>query len=147
MAKINQRIAEDVRIAKSRAKENIIKSKNLPETTFRRLRKLNWLEEIIKGWYILKPPAVNSDISTLWYSSFWTFLKYFLSEKYNKDYCLAPVSSLFLKTEANTIPNQVVIILKNGGGRTLQLPFKTSLLFYSDKKKFPTNIENFQEPL
>ena len=144
MEKINQRIAEDVRIAKSRAKENIIKSKNLPETTFRRLRKLNWLEEIIKGWYILKPPAVNSDISTLWYSSFWTFLKYFLSEKYNKDYCLAPVSSLFLKTEINTIPNQVVVILKNGGGRTLQLPFKTSLLLYSDKKKFPKNIENFR---
>lgn len=144
MTKMNQRIAEDVRIAKKAAKENIIKSKSLPEMTFRRLRRLNWLEEIIKGWYILKAPAVNSDASTLWYSSFWTFLKYFLSENYNKNYCLAPVSSLFLKTEANTIPSQVVVILKNGGGRILQLPFKTSLLFYSDKKRFPKNIENFR---
>ena len=144
MEKMNQRIAEDVKIAKSIAKENIIKSKNLPEMTFRRLKKLNWLEEIIKGWYILKTPVVSSDVSTLWYSSFWTFLKYFLSENYNKSYCLAPSSSLFLKTESNTIPNQVVIILQSGGGRTLQLPFKTSLLFYSDKKKFPKNIENFR---
>ena len=53
-------------------------------------------------------------------------------------------SSIFFKTEANTIPNQVIVILKNGGGRKLQLPFNTSLFFYSDKKKFPRNIENFR---
>ena len=142
---MNKKIAEDVRIAKNVAKENIIKSQNLPDMTFRRLRKLNWLEEITKGWYILKTPTTNVDISTLWYSSFWTFLKYFLSENYNGNYCLNPISSIFLKTESNIVPNQVVIILNNGGGRTLHLPFKTSLLFYSDKKIFPKNvIDNFR---
>ena len=54
MKKMNKKIAEDIKIAKNTAKENIIKSKDLPDMTFRRLRKFNWLKEITRGWYILK---------------------------------------------------------------------------------------------
>lgn len=141
---MNQKLAEDLKIAKDTAREHIIKSGDLPVMTFRRLKKLNWLREITKGWYMLKTPDADDGESTLWYTNFWAFLKYFLSENYKADYCLNPLSSIFLKTESNTIPNQVIVILKSGGGRTLKLPFETSILFYRDEKNFPVNTEEFK---
>lgn len=141
---MNKKLAEDLKIAKGKARDNIVRSGDLPDMTFRRLKKLNWLSEITRGWYILKTPDVDNGESTLWYASFWTFLKYFLVENYKDEYCLNPLSSIFLKTESNTIPSQVVIILKSGGARTLKLPFDTSIVFYPEKKNYPENIEEFR---
>ncbi len=141
---MNKKLAEDLRIAKEKARENIIKSNDLPTMTFRRLKKLNWLWEITKGWYILKTPDVAEGETTIWWANFWGFLKHFLTKNYGDDYCLNPLSSIILKTEASTIPNQVVVILREGGGRTLKLPFETSILFYRDKKNFPELIEKFK---
>lgn len=141
---MSKKLAEDLRIAKDKAREHIIKSGDLPVMTFKRLKKLNWLKEITKGWYILKTPDTDPGESTLWYANFWAFLKYFLVENYEADYCLNALSSIFLKTESSVIPNQVIVILKNGGGRTLELPFKTSILFYRDEKNFPIDIEEFK---
>ncbi len=141
---MNKKLAEDLKIAKKLANENIIQSSNLPEMTFRRLKKLNWLKEITKGWYILKSPEVNDGESTIWYANFWAFLRLYLEKKYKNEYCLNPTSSIFLKTESNIVPVQVVVILKRGGSRTLALPFGTSILFYQDKKRFPENIEEFR---
>src|SRR5690606_17461138 len=57
------------------------------------------------------------------------------------DYCLSAMSSIHLKTESTTIPKQIIIILKSGGNRIMDLPFDTSVMFYKDKKNFPTQVE------
>ena len=141
---MSKKLAVDLKIAKGKARDNIVKSSDLPEMTFRRLKKLNWLSKITRGWYILKTPDVDDGESTLWYANYWIFLNFFLAENYKDEYCLNPLSSIFLKTESNAIPNQVVIILKNGGARTLKLPFETSIVFYPEKKNYPENIEEFK---
>ncbi len=138
---MNKKLAEDLKLAKEKSRDNIIKSSDLPDTLFRRLRKLNWLSEIIKGWYILKTPDADDGESTLWYGNFWSFINYYLSEKYNNDYCLSAMSSIYLKTESTSIPEQVIVILRSGGNRTMELPFGTSVLFYQDKKNFPEAVE------
>ena len=138
---MNKRLAGDLKVAKENSRENIIKSSDLPDTLFRRLRKMNWLSEIIKGWYILKTPDADDGESTLWYANYWSFINYYINENYNNAYCLSAMSSIYLKTESTTIPNQVIVILKSGGNRTLELPFGTSVMFYQDKKNFPEDIE------
>lgn len=138
---MNKKLAEDLKIAKEKSRDNIIKSSDLPNTLFRRLRKMNWLSEIIRGWYILKTPDADDGESTLWYGNFWSFINYYLNEKYNNDYCLNAMSSIYLKTESTTIPEQVIIILRSGGNRTMKLPFDTSIMFYHDKKNFPVATE------
>lgn len=138
---MNKKLAEDLKVAKEKSRDNIIKSSDLPDTLFRRLRKMNWLSEIIKGWYILKTPDADDGESTLWYGHFWSFINYYLNEKYNNNYCLSSMSSIYLKTESTTIPEQVIVVLKSGGNRTMELPFGTSIIFYQDKKNFPKTIE------
>ncbi len=138
---MNKKLAEDLKTAKEKSRDNIIISSDLPNTLFRRLRKLGWLSEIIKGWYILKTPNADNGESTLWYENFWSFINYYLNEKYGSDYCLSAMSSIFLKTESTTIPEQIIVILRSGGNRTMELPFATSILFYQDKKNFPEVIE------
>jgi hypothetical protein len=138
---MNTLLAKDLKIAKEKTRENIIQSKDLPKGTFQRLRKLEWLSEICRGWYILKTPDVKDGESTLWYANFWSFLKYYLQEHYQNDYCLNPISSIYLKTESGVIPDQVIVMLKSGG-QTLSLPFGTSVLLYTEKKNFPKHLEN-----
>ncbi|MEI8347612.1 MAG: Fic family protein, partial [Pseudomonadota bacterium] len=139
---MNKLLAEDLKKARRLAQENIIDSTKLPNASFRRLKKLGWLAEIIRGWYILKTPEAAEGESTLWYANFWPFLKVYLQKNYKDDYCLNPTSSLFLKTDCNVVPKQVVVILKTGGTRTLDLPFNTSIFFYVEKTNFPTEVED-----
>src|SRR3989338_9036927 len=141
---MNKKLAEDLKVAKEMSRENIIKSSDLPKTLFRRLRKMNWLSEIISGWYILKRPDADDGESTLWYTNYWSFMKYYLNEKYDGEYCLNAMSSIFLRTESTIIPEQVIVILKNGGNRNMDLPFGTSIVFYQDKKNFPEDREDFR---
>jgi prophage maintenance system killer protein len=138
---VNKKLAQDLKEAKKKSRDNIIKSSDLPDTLFRRLRKLGWLSEIIKGWYILKTPDADDGESTLWYANFWSFINYYLNEKYENGYCLSAMSSIYLKTESTTIPEQIIVILKSGGNRTMDLPFGTSVMFYQDKKNFPEDTE------
>lgn len=141
---MNSKLVDDLRTAKEISKDNIVKSSDLPNMVFRRLKKMNWLSEIIKGWYILKTPDADDGESTLWYGNFWSFINYYLSEKYNNDYCLSAMSSIYLKTESTIIPEQIIVILKNGGNRTMELPFGTSVVFYQDKKNFPEDVEEYK---
>jgi len=138
---MNKLLASDLKKAKSISFENIIDSTMLPLPSFRRLKKLGWLAEIIRGWYILKTPDVQVGESTLWYANFWSFLRCYLEKNYKNNYCLNPTSSLLLKTDSAIIPKQVVIVLSHGGTRTLNLLFDTSLFFYVEKTNFPTDIE------
>jgi prophage maintenance system killer protein len=141
---MTEKLVTDLKLAKQVARENIIKSTDLPQMTFRRLKTLNWLSEIIKGWYILKTPDADNGESTLWYSNFWSFFKFYLEENYKDNYCLNPLASIFLKTESNIIPDQVIVILKTGGARRIELPFKTSILFYVEKNNFPVELEEYR---
>lgn len=96
----------------------------------------NWLQEIIRGWYILVRPDVATGDTAAWYANFWDFLRVYLPHRFGDDYCLAAESSLDLHTENPTIPSQVVVIAKQGAGNT-KFMYDTSLLAYVDDKNFP----------
>lgn len=134
-------LAEDLLLAKQQEKDGIIKGVDLERGPRERLVRLEWLKEIIRGWYVLHTPNSNLGDSTTWYISYWAFVRYYLTDLHKNDYCLSAESSLHLHSGSNIIPQQTIVILRSGGSRTIDLPHKTSLLLYLDKNAFPEEIE------
>ena len=64
-----------------------------------------------------------------------------MQERFDQDYCLSAESSLDIHTANNVIPQQVVVICKNGGNYMLPLPHNTSIVIYQDLNNFPYEIE------
>lgn len=98
-----------------------------------------WLQEIIRGWYMLVRPDVATGDTAAWYVNFWDFIRVYLGHRFGTDYCLTAESSLDLHIENPTVPKQVVAMVKRGAGLT-KLMYDTSLMTYTDIKNFPTEI-------
>ena len=39
-----------------------------------------WLQEVIRGWYMLVRPDVAAGNSSAWYANFWDFVRVYLSD-------------------------------------------------------------------
>ncbi len=98
-----------------------------------------WLQEIIRGWYILVRPDTATGDTAAWYANFWDFVRVYLQHRFGNEYCLAAESSMELHTANNRIPQQVIVIVKQGAG-IQRLMYETSLLMYAESKDFPEEI-------
>ncbi len=96
-----------------------------------------WLQEIIKGWYLLTRPDVRPGDSSSWYANFWEFLSVYLCHFYGKKYCLSAENSLALHVGMTVVPKQVIVIAPKGRGAPIPLPFDTSLLIYATSEPLP----------
>ncbi len=130
---------ERVKSITSHRNADIIQSKEMERTDRELLLRTQWLQEIIKGWYMLVRPDLADGDSTAWYTNFWDFLRVYLEERFGDQYCLSVESSLDLYTQSSFIPKQVVIVVPQGGSNTYSLPYDTSLLIYNDAKNFPSD--------
>lgn len=115
---------------------NIVRSQQMVRKDRELLVRTKWLQEIIKGWYLLVKPDISSGDSSAWYASFWDFLRIYLDYRFEDNYCLSAENSLDLHTGSSTIPKQVIVL--SGEGNILQeLPFDTSILVYYDPDRIP----------
>lgn len=87
---------------------DIIQSKEIKRADRELLIRANWLQEIMRGWYMLVRPDIAANDSAAWYANFWDFLSVYLGKRFGKNYCLSAESSLGLYTEASLIPKQVM---------------------------------------
>lgn len=117
-----------------KSNRTIFQSSEFSRVHRERLVKAGFLVEIIKGWLLVADPTKRAGESTLWYANFWNFLSVFLEERFGKNYCLSAESSLAIHVGSTTIPLQVTVITERASGRTIELPFKTSLFLYQDAK-------------
>jgi hypothetical protein len=142
---INKVLKNAKKIAKQN-KANIIQSHQLIRSDRELLLKTNWIQEIIKGWYILINPAEQQNTSTIWYANFWDFLRLYLKSRFDNKYCLSAENSLDLHTNSTIIPKQVIVIVTHGGsGKSLDLLFDTSVLIYSDEKSIPKKTDSVKD--
>lgn len=118
-------------------KGHVIRSEQMSRGDRELLVKAGWLQEIIKGWYLLVRPGVGPGDSSAWYASFWDFLRIYLAHHYGSDYCLSAENSLDLHTQSSIIPKQVIVIAVSGKGAPQELPYNTSIFVYSDPDKIP----------
>lgn len=139
---LNNEIAsalERVRHTAQLAGGNFIRSGNIARSDRELLLRTRWIEPIIKGWYMLVKPEVMPGESSIWFANFWKFIAAYLESLYGKEYCLGAENSLDIHTEATSIPEQVIVIVKAGGGAPVKLPFNTSIFPYKDAKNLPEN--------
>lgn len=116
---------------------NILRSLQMSRKDRELLLRKKWLVEIIKGWYLLTRPDISPGDSSIWYASFFDFLRIYLHFHYKDNYCFSAENSLDLHTGNTAIPKQVIVISQKGGGSPQEFPFLTSLFVYSDPKKIP----------
>jgi hypothetical protein len=105
------------------------------------LTKRGFLVEVIKGWYALTTPQAEPGDTTFWHAHFWGFASAYLRHRFGVDYSLSAEHSLDLWTGNTQTPSQLIVIAGKGGTSTVQLPNRTSLLLYADKKNLPKPTE------
>jgi len=133
-------VAQALKRVQKAAKANgghIVRSLQIKREDREILVRTKWLQEIIKGWYLLVKPDLSAGDSSAWHANFWDFLRLYLSHYYGTTYCLSAESSLDLHTGNTVIPRQVIVISAKGGGAPLELPFETSVYVYKDPINLP----------
>ncbi len=138
---VNKPLADAVSRVHQAAKKYggaIAASRDIERADRELLIRTNWLQEIIRGWYILTRPDISPGDTSAWYANFWDFIRIYLEETYETQYCLSAENSIDLHVGNPTIPKQVIAIVKKGGGNPVLLPFETSILVYPDPKNFPS---------
>lgn len=138
------RLAEALRSARRAADSNgaeIIRSDQITRSERELLLQNQWIEEIIRGWYLLGRPDIRAGDSSRWYAHFWDFLALYLHHRFGREYCLSAESSLDVHSELSSIPHQVIVIVPKGGGKPIELPYETSAYLYTDLKNLPQERE------
>ena len=130
-------LAASLEVLRKAERDRVVRSSEIGRTHRERLLRNGFLEEVVKGWLIVTNPSFQKGSSTSWYVSFWSFIRRYLTERFDDGYCLSPEASVKIHTDSTVVPSQVVVITKKKGVQNLSLPFNTSLLMYQDKRNFP----------
>lgn len=135
-----ERLAQDLEVLHLAQREGVVQTAALLRTRRERLLQAGFLQEVVKGWFIVTAPALSAapdGSSTAWYASFWAFMRQYLHIRFGDAYCLSPEASLLRHVQSSLIPRQVIVVTESGSNQVLTLPFGTSLLLYKDAVNFP----------
>src|ERR1041385_2050841 len=141
---IHKKLADALQRATRISRKQVVKSGSLGRGDRQLLTERGYLQEILRGWYLLGRPIDKAGDSTAWYGAFWDFLSVYLEERFGTDYCLSASSSIDIHVGANVIPQQVIAVTAHGGAMRLQLPHNTSVLIYADEKNIARTVEVVQ---
>src|SRR5208282_1577378 len=138
---VHSKLADALERATKVARRNFLHTSDLSRGDRNYLLPRGYLQEIIKGWYLLTRPVEHPGESTAWYASFWDFLAVYLESRFGTDYCLSAPSSLDLHIGGNVVPQQVVVMSTKGSSGRVDLPHNTSMVVYQDRKNIPAAVE------
>lgn len=140
---LSQTIAQALKRVKQTTKSrgvDILRTEELSRSDRELLLRTSWLQEVMKGWYMLVRPDTAEGDSAAWFANFWDFVRVYLTYRFKNKYCLSASASLALITEVSSIPRQITVIAQKGGANTHSLMHDTSILMYEDVKNFPSDI-------
>ena len=124
------------------AKDDVIRTGDMSRADRELAQETGWLHPVINGWYLVGSEATAQPGSTvLWHSHFWAFTKRYLAERFGEGYCLNAEASLDLHVGSTTVPKQLIVMTKEGGATTVQLPDSTSIQTYPDPGNLPEETE------
>jgi len=131
MASMDQLLAESLERLHDLQQRNpnlVIKgTEALQRVHLKRLLDNGWLTEVMKGWYIPSRPGSEGD-TTVWYTSYWYFVKTYLQSRYGDDWIIMPEQSLDIISGKTTVPDQLIIKSPNAGNTVVNLPYGHSIL-------------------
>ena len=130
MAMPHEKLAQSLEILKALQDQGVIaiQAKHLSRTHRTRLIKNGFLQEVIKGWYIISSYRDLPGESTAWYTSFWDFVGAYLSKRLINDWCLSPEQSLLIHADNWTIPRQLLVRSSKGNNNVILFPHNTSIV-------------------
>lgn len=109
----------------------------ISRTHLNRLLANGWLQEVMKGWYIPSRPGSEGD-TTVWYTSYWHFVRAYADSRFGFDWCLSADSSLDFHSGKTTVPGQLILKSPKASNNIVSLPYGHSLLPL--KSELPQNI-------
>lgn len=112
-----------------------IRSSDLTRTHKERLCHNGFLQEVIKGWYILSRPDEAKGESTTWYASYWQFCADYLESRMGDNWCLSPEQSISIHSQNWRVPHQLIVRTTKARNNITKLPHGTSL--FDIKLKLP----------
>ncbi len=129
MATPSVKLAESLEVLRAiqQGGAEAIRSSNLSRIHRERLLKNGFLQEVMKGWYVLAHPDEQAGESTAWYASFWGFCAAYLGDRFRQNWCLSPEQSLFLHAGNWAVPGQLLVRTPKGGNKPTELPHGTSI--------------------
>jgi len=129
MANSHEKLAESLQALKVLQEHRIVAvcSGDLTRTHRERLVKNGFLQEVMKGWYILARPDEVTGESTAWYATFWSFCAAYLKERFGTNWSLSPEQSVLLHAGNMKIPNQLLVRSSKARNKITTLPHDTSL--------------------
>lgn len=138
MATIEQLMAdslEQLHILQQQNPNLVLKgTEQLSRVHLKRLLDNGWLQEVMKGWYIPSRPGSEGD-TTVWYTSYWHFIKAYLNSRFDDDWILMPDQSIDILSGKTTVPIQLVVKSPQASNNTVNLPYGHSIL--SIKSEIP----------
>lgn len=136
-----QTLAVALQRVRNQATGEVVRGPEISRTDRVLLSKRGFLVEIIKGWYALTTPQAEPGDTTFWHAHFWGFASAYLRHRFGQAYSLSAELSLDLWTGNTQTPSQLIVIAGKGGNSTVELPNRSSLLLYADKKNLPKLTE------
>jgi hypothetical protein len=119
-----------------------IQAKDLTRTHRERLIINGFIQEVIKGWYIISRPDEKSGDSTAWYASYWKFVSSYLNRRFGDNWCLSPEQSISIHAGNWVVPSQLLVHSPKANNNITRFPFDTSLLEIKGKGTAIEDIEN-----
>jgi Fic/DOC family protein len=129
MASPHEKLAESLEVLRALQERGVaaVRSGDLTRTHRERLVKNGFLQEVMKGWYILAHPDAATGESTAWYATFWGFCAVYLEERFGMNWSLSPEQSLMLHVGNMTVPRQLLVRSPRARNKITTLPYDTSL--------------------
>lgn len=144
MATIEQLMADSLEKLHFLQQQNpnlVLKStEQLSRTHLKRLLDNGWLQEVMKGWYIPSRPGSEGD-TTVWYTSYWHFVKAYLNSHFGEAWIMMPDQSLDIISGKTTVPNQLVVKAPAASNNTVDLPYGHSILSIKSDISLTTYVE------
>ena len=139
-----QELAAALQRVRDKATGEVVRGPDITRSDRLLLSKRGFLIGIIKGWYALMTPQAQPGDTTFWHVHFWGFASAYLRHRFGTAYSLSAEHSLDLWTGNTQTPAQLIVIAGKGGAFKLELPNRTSLLIYPDRKNLPKATESRQ---
>lgn len=129
MSDISLKLADSLELLKQLQESGVvaIQSKLLSRVHRERLQRHGFIREVIRGWYIPAMPDEKPGDSTSWYTSFWDFCSTYLSERFDKSWCLSPEQSISLHIGDKTVPRQLLVRSPKGNNKPTTFLHNTSI--------------------
>lgn len=102
-------------------------TEELSRTHLKRLLDNGWLQEVMKGWYIPSRPGSEGD-TTVWYTSYWHFIRAYADSRFGAEWCLSAESSLDFHSGKTTVPSQLILKSPKASNNIVSLPYGHSML-------------------